>query len=61
MDWRREPDPRKKLKDIYKFSEEQQVEVLARCCRVWLDEDTLDPEAQKLAEFIIKVGRAFIL
>jgi hypothetical protein len=57
---RREPDPKKKLKDIYKFQEVQQVEVLARCCRKWVDEDTLDPEAIKLADHIIKVPRRLI-
>jgi hypothetical protein len=51
----RNPDLKKKLKDIYKFSEVEQVEALTRCCRVWADEDTLDQESVKLAEFVIKV------
>lgn len=34
-----------------------QVEILARVCRKWTDEDTLDPEAVKLAEMIIKVRK----
>ena len=33
-----------------------QVEIVARCCRVWLDEDTLDPEAVRLAETIMRAG-----
>jgi hypothetical protein len=48
-------DPKAKLKDIYKFTQEHQVEMLARCCRQWVDEDTLDEDAVRLAELVIKV------
>jgi hypothetical protein len=41
---------------LYEFSDSRFVEVLARCCRVWLDKRTLDPEAIKLAETVIQAG-----
>ncbi|GFH31904.1 tiny macrocysts protein B, partial [Haematococcus lacustris] len=36
----------------------RQVEILSRCCRTWIDADTLDEEAVALAETIMKVGMA---
>lgn len=35
-----------------------QVEILSRCCRVWVDEDTPDQQAMLLAEVIMKAGMA---
>ncbi len=37
-----------------------QVEILTRCCRVWLDPDLddLDPQAVRLAEAVLKCGLA---
>jgi hypothetical protein len=32
------------------------VEIASRCCRVWVDEDTLDTPAVLLAERIIRGG-----
>ncbi len=43
--------------DIYEFPDSRFVEVLARCCRVWVDSCTLDPDAVRLAEVIIQVSR----
>jgi hypothetical protein len=43
--------------DIYEFTDSRQAEVLARCCRVWVDKETLDPDAIILAEAVLKVGR----
>ena len=34
-----------KARKIYKFEDPREVEIAGRCCRVWLDEDTLDDEA----------------
>jgi hypothetical protein len=31
------------------------VEILARCCRVWMDPHSLDPDAVKQAEVVIQV------
>jgi hypothetical protein len=42
--------------DIYEFTDSRQAEVLARCCRVWVDKETLDPHAIILAEAVLKVG-----
>jgi hypothetical protein len=41
---------------VCEFSDSRFVEVLARCCRVWLDKRTLDPDAIKLAEKVIQAG-----
>jgi hypothetical protein len=41
---------------LFEFSDSRFVEVLARCCRVWLDKRTLDPDAIKLAETVIQAG-----
>ena len=46
-----------RLKDVYRFPDPYEVEVVARVCRKWTPEDDeiLDPEAVKLAENIYKV------
>jgi hypothetical protein len=45
-----------KARRIYKFTDPREVEIASRCCRVWLNPETLDPEATALAERIIKAG-----
>jgi hypothetical protein len=45
------------LTDTYTFTDSRFVEVLVRCCRVWLDKSTLDPEAVALAERVILVQK----
>lgn len=42
-------------KDVWKFQGPWQVEIVARCVRQWVDEETLDEGALALAEAIIKV------
>jgi hypothetical protein len=42
-------------RDIYRFGDPFQVEIVARVARTWLDEDTLDPAAGRLAEAVLKV------
>jgi hypothetical protein len=41
---------------LFEFHDSRQVEILTRCCRVWVDKDVLDPEAIALAESVLKVG-----
>jgi hypothetical protein len=41
--------------EIYEFTDSRQAEILARCCRVWISRDVLDPDCVHLAEAIIKV------
>ena len=41
--------------DLFEVTDGRQVEILARCGRVWVDKRTLDPEAMDLAEFVLKV------
>lgn len=45
-----------RLKDIYRFPDAMEVEICARVCRKWTEDDVLDGDAVKLAETIIKVG-----
>ncbi|KXZ55666.1 hypothetical protein GPECTOR_2g1216 [Gonium pectorale] len=52
----RDTDPSAGSKSIYRFSDAREVEIAARCCRRWVDEDTLEPEAVALSEAIIKAG-----
>ncbi|GAX73356.1 hypothetical protein CEUSTIGMA_g809.t1 [Chlamydomonas eustigma] len=52
----RKAPPGKKSKSIHKFSDVREVEMCARCCRKWLDEDVFDPEAIELAHVILKAG-----
>ncbi|KAL6754986.1 hypothetical protein V8C86DRAFT_270236 [Haematococcus lacustris] len=53
----REAPPDAKLHRVYPFTDPRQVEIASRCCRQWLDEDTLDEEAGRLAERIILAGK----
>jgi hypothetical protein len=41
--------------EIFEFTDSRQAEILARCCRVWVSRDVLDPEFVHLAEAVIKV------
>ena len=36
------------------------MEIVARCCRQWVDEDTLDNKALALAEQVLKAGMALL-
>jgi hypothetical protein len=47
--------------DAYVFTDSRFVEVLARCCRVWINPATLDPAAIKLADTVVKVLPGLIL
>ncbi|GLI64845.1 hypothetical protein VaNZ11_008226 [Volvox africanus] len=52
-------DPNKsRLKDIYRFPDAMEVEIVSRVCRKWTEDDVLDSDAVKLAETVIKVGLA---
>ncbi|GLC33063.1 hypothetical protein PLESTB_000374500 [Pleodorina starrii] len=52
-------DPNKsRLKDIYRFPDAMEVEIVSRVARKWTEDDVLDTDAVKLAETIIKVGLA---
>jgi hypothetical protein len=52
----RQAKPGMKTKFIYKFTDSREVEIVSRCCRKWTDEDTLDPEAVKLGDIVIRAG-----
>jgi hypothetical protein len=41
--------------EIFEFSDSRQAEILARCCRVWISRESLDPECVHLAEAVLKV------
>ncbi|GAX73347.1 hypothetical protein CEUSTIGMA_g800.t1 [Chlamydomonas eustigma] len=45
-----------KSKSIHKFGDAREVEMCARCCRKWIDDDTLDERAVDLAYRILKAG-----
>jgi hypothetical protein len=46
-----------RFKDVHRFREAYDVEIVSRVMRVWEEDDeTLDPEALDLAETIYKVG-----
>lgn len=52
----RSASPNAKARSIYKFACPREVEVVTRCCRVWIDDGELQPEAIALAERVLKVG-----
>ncbi|KXZ43615.1 hypothetical protein GPECTOR_85g345 [Gonium pectorale] len=52
----RHAEPGNGPKTLYRFTDAREVEISARCCRRWVDEDTLEPEAVELSEAIIKAG-----
>ncbi|GAX78754.1 hypothetical protein CEUSTIGMA_g6191.t1 [Chlamydomonas eustigma] len=41
---------------VHEFSDSRDVEICARCCRKWIDKETLEPEAVQLAYTILKAG-----
>jgi hypothetical protein len=53
---RRHAPPGTRPRDVYKFGDPAEVEIVARVARSWVDEDTLDAEAGRLAEAVLKVG-----
>ncbi|PNH03659.1 Tiny macrocysts protein B [Tetrabaena socialis] len=52
----RDAEPDMKPKFIYRFEDAREVEIAARCCRCWIDEDMPDPEAVAMSEQVIKAG-----
>ncbi|PNH09202.1 Tiny macrocysts protein B, partial [Tetrabaena socialis] len=52
----RDANPSIKSKSIYRFEDAREVEITARCCRRWIDEDTPEPEAVVMTELVIKAG-----
>jgi hypothetical protein len=52
---RREYRPPSDGRELIEFWDSRFAEILARCCRVWMDKSTLDPEAVRLAEAVIQV------
>ncbi|KAJ9530064.1 hypothetical protein QJQ45_023344, partial [Haematococcus lacustris] len=50
--------PDSKPAPAFNLVDARQVEILSRCCRTWIDADTLDEEAVALAETIMKIGMA---
>mmetsp|Transcript_29309 Transcript_29309/g.64857 ORF Transcript_29309/g.64857 Transcript_29309/m.64857 type:complete len:2212 (+) Transcript_29309:218-6853(+) len=52
--------PGTRPKHIFRFSDPRQVEIVARCCRKWIDEDTLSEDAVLLAEQVMKAGMTLL-
>lgn len=46
------------IHDVYVFTEPREAEIASRCCRSWVDEDTLTPSEVALGERILKAGIA---
>eukprot|EP00198_Chlamydomonas_reinhardtii_P013356 XP_001702693.1 predicted protein [Chlamydomonas reinhardtii] len=63
----KEASPGSKVKDIYRFKDPIEVEIIARVARYWIDDEVLDMDRVKEAEAIIKAGlvlfptRAFMI
>lgn len=55
------PDQSIKPHDIYAFDSPRDVEIVARCARVWADRYTLDKGAIMMAEAVIKVSQYLCL
>lgn len=51
----RSAPPGARARDIHRFISPREVEIVARCCRVWIDVDTLNPDSVALAERVLKV------
>lgn len=51
-----------KAAHIYKFTDAREVEITARCCRLWLPEDdeVVDPDAVRMAEKVMKAGMVLL-
>jgi hypothetical protein len=45
-----------KARHLYDFTDPREMEVASRCCRVWLDEDTLDDTNVPVAERMLRCG-----
>jgi hypothetical protein len=52
----KDPSYINRLKEVYRFSDVEQVEVLSRAMRVWDRDGMPDQAAAEFGEFIIKVG-----
>jgi hypothetical protein len=52
----RDLPPDAKPSAVFRLTDAREVEILARCCRSWVDEETLNEDAVRLAEAIMKVG-----
>eukprot|EP00201_Polytomella_parva_P019094 CAMPEP_0175050600 /NCGR_PEP_ID=MMETSP0052_2-20121109/7345_1 /TAXON_ID=51329 ORGANISM="Polytomella parva, Strain SAG 63-3" /NCGR_SAMPLE_ID=MMETSP0052_2 /ASSEMBLY_ACC=CAM_ASM_000194 /LENGTH=1178 /DNA_ID=CAMNT_0016314813 /DNA_START=883 /DNA_END=4416 /DNA_ORIENTATION=- len=48
--------PNMRPKDIFRFLSPHDVEIAARCVRQFPDEDTVDPEAIKISDMIVRSG-----
>lgn len=46
-----------KPRNIYRFTDAREVEIVARVCRQWnpKDDEVLEPEAVRIAEIVMKV------
>jgi hypothetical protein len=53
----RDLPPDAKPSAVFRLTDAREVEILARCCRSWVDEETLNEDAVRLAEAIMKVGQ----
>ncbi|KAJ9531082.1 hypothetical protein QJQ45_000885 [Haematococcus lacustris] len=56
----KEAPPGTRAKFIYRFRDPREVEIVARCCRKWVDEDTLDKESVELAEKVLRAGMSLL-
>ncbi|KAG2425298.1 hypothetical protein HXX76_013879 [Chlamydomonas incerta] len=54
----RDADPGVNSKSLFRFTDAREVEIVARCCRQWVDEveGVLEPGAVNLCEALIKAG-----
>jgi hypothetical protein len=41
---------------IFRFKDPREVEIVGRCTRRWIDEDTLVPDAVKMSDIVQKAG-----
>ena len=48
------------IRDVYRFNNPSEAEILSRCCRRYLpdDDEVIDPEAVKVGELVVRVGMA---
>lgn len=45
---------------IYEFDDPRQVEMTARCCRVWVSREVLDEDAVQVAERVLRAGMSML-
>ena len=52
--------PKDQIRDVYRFNNPSEAEIVSRCCRRYLPEDdeVLDPRAVKTGELVVRVGMA---